>query len=402
MWPDVSGNTVIWLDAEDDIHVYDIATGARRELPLTSSSKGWLSVSGDTVAWLDFRQYPAKETGDLYITSLSQGGEKLISTTVASEVSISGDHMVWDDSRNEATTGRDIYLYDIAAGQERPLVTRSGDQGSAAVDGDRVVFYDGLDPDGGIYLYDIASGQERPICTAAGDQDLPAIDGDFVLWQEYTTDYDLWACDLSHPAGRRDSPEDDRERRPQGRLVQPRPHRQAHGHRHRRFAAGRHPLQPERHRDQVAGGYAEVAVEVDLSGHTKDGPVELGYAASDRLWNTEPWTLFSFGIDTVKPSTAAPSAASAARGKSATLRYKVSDALPNGGSATVTIKIKNSAGKLVKTLGPYKGKPVNTALSAKFTVPRTWKPGLYKFLVSAKDKAGNLQSKVGSNRLTVR
>ena len=68
----------------------------------------------------------------------------------------------------------------------------------------------------------------------------------------------------------------------------------------------------------------------------------------------------------------------------------------------MTIKIKNSAGKIVKTLGPYKGKPVNTALSAKFTVPRTWKPGLYKFLVSAKDKAANLQSKVGSNKLTVK
>ena len=49
-------------------------------------------------------------------------------------------------------------------------------------------------------------------------------------------------------------------------------------------------------------------------------------------------------------------------------------------------------------------RPVNTATAppAKFTVPRTWKAGAYGFYVYAKDKAGNAQSKVGSNRLTVK
>jgi hypothetical protein len=153
---------------------------------------------------------------------------------------------------------------------------------------------------------------------------------------------------------------------------------------------------------RVAGCSAAVAVPVDLTGHTKDGPVELGYAAADRLWNTEPWTLFSVGIDTVKPATAAPYPASVSRGGSVALRYRVTDALPNGGTATVTIKVKNSAGKVVKTLGPYAGKKVNTVLSAKLTVPRTWKPGIYKFLVYARDRAANVQSKAGSNKLTVR
>jgi hypothetical protein len=68
----------------------------------------------------------------------------------------------------------------------------------------------------------------------------------------------------------------------------------------------------------------------------------------------------------------------------------------------VTIKIKNRAGKVLKTLR-YRGKPVNRLLTARFTVPRTWKAGAYRrFFVYARDQAGNAQRKIGSNRLTVR
>ena len=63
----------------------------------------------------------------------------------------------------------------------------------------------------------------------------------------------------------------------------------------------------------------------------------------------------------------------------------------------------NRSGKLVKTLGPYAGRAVNTLLSARFTVPRSWSAGAYRFAVSAKDKAGNTQVlPAGSNRLVVR
>ncbi len=76
--------------------------------------------------------------------------------------------------------------------------------------------------------------------------------------------------------------------------------------------------------------------------------------------------------------------------------------MPLGGTATVTIKVRNAAGRTVKTLGPAVRK-VNALFGWSFTVPRTWRAGTYRFSVYAKDKAGNAQTlPVGSNRLLVR
>jgi len=105
--------------------------------------------------------------------------------------------------------------------------------------------------------------------------------------------------------------------------------------------------------------------------------------------------------DTVPPTTQAPSSASARRGRNATLKYRVTDALPNNGLATVTLKVKNRAGRVKMTLPQYV-KAVNTTFSTRMRVPRTWKVGTYRFFVYAVDAAGNAQSKVGSNRLIVR
>jgi hypothetical protein len=56
---------------------------------------------------------------------------------------------------------------------------------------------------------------------------------------------------------------------------------------------------------------------------------------------------------------------------------------------------------VVKTL-TFTGKPVSTMLGAKLAVPRTWRAGTYTFYVFATDNAGNRQSLVGRNLLTVR
>lgn len=104
-------------------------------------------------------------------------------------------------------------------------------------------------------------------------------------------------------------------------------------------------------------------------------------------------------LDTVKPTTKAPYAASVVRGRTATLKYRVADPAPNGGTATVVIRVKTLGGATVRTIKPGK-KPVDSALSAKFTCTLAKKT--YKFFVYATDAAGNAQSKIGSNRLTVR
>ncbi len=104
-------------------------------------------------------------------------------------------------------------------------------------------------------------------------------------------------------------------------------------------------------------------------------------------------------IETTRPATKAPSAASVRRYATATLKYRVDDARPGSPTAAVTIKIKNSRGSVVKTLS-LGTKSVNTSLSAKFvcTLPK----GTYRFYVYATDQASNTQSSTGNNKLVVR
>ncbi len=151
--------------------------------------------------------------------------------------------------------------------------------------------------------------------------------------------------------------------------------------------------------DWTAGASCTVPAPADHSG---DGEHTVAYRSVDAAGNVEPAKTVTVWIDTVRPAVAAPKAAKAKRGAKATLRYKVTDAVPNSGKAVVVIQVKNAKGKLVKTL-KLGQRPVTNALqSAAFTVPKKWPRGSYRFSVYATDAAGNKQLKVASNRLIVR
>lgn len=148
---------------------------------------------------------------------------------------------------------------------------------------------------------------------------------------------------------------------------------------------------------------ATVTVPVDTLTHGDDGVGRrrLVYSVTDDRGIPSSSRTLTLNIDTRKPTTKAPYAASVYRYADATLRYKVVDASPNGGTATVTIKIKNGVGKVVKTLGPYRGVAVNKRLSAKLYSCQL-RHGAYRFSVYATDRAGNTQVlPAGSNRLMV-
>ena len=87
------------------------------------------------------------------------------------------------------------------------------------------------------------------------------------------------------------------------------------------------------------------------------------------------------------------------KGKKATLKYQVNDVAPNLGTATAIIKIKNRAGKVVKTIKPGV-KAVNVLQKATFTCKLA--KGTYKFYVTATDAAGNVAAKAAVNKLIVR
>jgi hypothetical protein len=101
-------------------------------------------------------------------------------------------------------------------------------------------------------------------------------------------------------------------------------------------------------------------------------------------------------IDTHGPTTSGL-AASVKKGKKATLKVTATDALSP--TVDLTVKIKNAAGKVVKTLTAT-AQPTNATVNISFTCKLA--VGTYKYVVYATDLAGNSQVKAGGNKLVVK
>ena len=155
------------------------------------------------------------------------------------------------------------------------------------------------------------------------------------------------------------------------------------------------------------GGVAKTEYKLDAGGWTTgtqvtirgDGVHTLSYRSTDNLGRVEADKSCTVRIDTKRPATVAPRSASVRRGGFVSLKYRVNDARPGSPTGTVKIKIKTLSGKTVKQVTLSKRK-VNTDLSYRFRC--TLGKRVYKFYVLATDQAGNTQSKIGSNRLTVK
>ena len=102
--------------------------------------------------------------------------------------------------------------------------------------------------------------------------------------------------------------------------------------------------------------------------------------------------------DGIPPVTKALAAVKVTRGRYATLRYRVSDATAND-KEKVTIRIRNRAGRVVKTLALGWRSP-NVALSTRYRCLLA--RGGYHYYVYATDLWGNAQTSAGHAALTVK
>ena len=111
----------------------------------------------------------------------------------------------------------------------------------------------------------------------------------------------------------------------------------------------------------------------------------IEYGASDLAGNVEARKTLTVYFDTQAPTTQARNAV-VRKGRKATLKFAVNDALPNGGTASVVIKIyRYGRGGAVKTIKQVV--PVNELRKAKFRCRLA--RGEYAFTVAAVDTAGN-------------
>lgn len=133
--------------------------------------------------------------------------------------------------------------------------------------------------------------------------------------------------------------------------------------------------------------------------HSNDGTHTVLYRSVDGAGNVETPRICSVNIATCAPKPVADHAATVAHGRTATLAFSVGEPRTGLATAHVTIKVKTPAGRLVTTL-TRGAAALNTPLVARFTCRLA--AGHYRFFVYATDAAGNTQSSVGANRLTVR
>jgi hypothetical protein len=127
----------------------------------------------------------------------------------------------------------------------------------------------------------------------------------------------------------------------------------------------------------------------------KNGDVTVLCRAIDRAGNrSAPKRIGHYKIDTTRPKLTAMKAL-VTRGKTAVLRYRISDYSP----CTVKIVIKNSRGKTVKTF-TIKGARPGSALTKSFSC--TLSKGTYRWSVSATDSVGYKQARAGTNKLIVK
>ena len=104
-------------------------------------------------------------------------------------------------------------------------------------------------------------------------------------------------------------------------------------------------------------------------------------------------------VDTVRPEPKALRSVWVRRGKKAVLRYRVDDAYPSGPTSTVVVTVTTNGGRVLKTF-VRRRVPIGVNKSITFTckLPK----GSYRYVVKARDTAGNPQLKPGSARLVVR
>ena len=199
---------LVQLKTSDKKQVGDVGS-RKREVVLSARYVAWTAEPPDGPLLKPTRGEPRGL--HIFVYDRQNGTTRQITETLAprSGLSIDGDWLVWADKRNETDAyymDTDIYAYDLAHNIERPIAIAPGAQRNPSVHGSRVVWDDNRNnpdrdkPSAGcdncaenrrdIYLYDLATGKERPLAEDDRLKAHPVIDGNLVAWEAYRSGFD--------------------------------------------------------------------------------------------------------------------------------------------------------------------------------------------------------------------
>ena len=405
--PRISGNWVVWSDKRSGNWVIygariDTATdtvGAAAPISPEPDSHPRQAdpqqtepdVSGDFVVWVDNRfgdndilGYDGAADYTFEVCADAQGA-------VQDQPAVSGDTVVWRDARNAATSGTDIYGFDLRTSHEFAVCQAAGDQSSPAVDQDLVVWTDGrstahkLDIRG----FDLTLQQAFPVAVTTAWQGQPTVSDYRVVWTDGRNGgvNDLWAAVLTPwnasiaidgGAAWTKSSTADLSLSAQGKTGE----------------VTRMTLSNAGGPAGVAEPYSQFKSPWYLT--PGDGHKTVSVTFTDRSGASSPTMYDSITVDTHGPKIKVPAVASVKSGAVASIGYRVADLAPR---AAVTIRLLDQKGNIVKAFVAGKVSTGNVLHRWKFTCKL--KAGSYKVRVWATDLAGNHQAKLGANTLTV-
>jgi len=171
----------------DDTETLDSDAMAIQVTASTSNQENPV-ISGDYIVWQDSRN---DDQYDIYMYDISTEQETRLTSGTAHQMypAISGDRIVWQDFGDGY-----IHMYDILTETETQIT-----QGTAPdISGDRIVCQKNIDGNLQIYMHDLSTGLETQITTDNSHHYSPAIAGDIVVWHDNRNgNNDIYMYDLS-------------------------------------------------------------------------------------------------------------------------------------------------------------------------------------------------------------
>lgn len=145
------GTNIVWAEfpssGQDKIRGYNISTSSNFDIDTGTvfPYKAAPVISGNYVVWQAKKNNAGTGLNQIFVLNLATSATTQLTNNDSIEhwdPAVSGTKVIWLDQRNYATTGEDIYGYNLATSSEFTVTTMSGNQSSFKFNG-RYVLYAG-------------------------------------------------------------------------------------------------------------------------------------------------------------------------------------------------------------------------------------------------------------------
>ena len=176
-------------------YIYDknISTGVIRQISISDKWKETVWLKGNLAVWADYRYWDSTTVdsvnSEIYMYDLAANQERRITSDHAwqGEPFTDGSRLVWIDYAQ--AYGR-LFMYDVAASTTVEIAAYSAAKDDPRIDGNSVVWVDyrnaTLNPhNSDIYLYNRSTSTTTVVCNATGYQGNPFVSGNWIVWEDF-------------------------------------------------------------------------------------------------------------------------------------------------------------------------------------------------------------------------